>query len=250
MSMPPIQNIDTDDSIAGHERREFIRAGLMVTAAAMLPAVVSAASGSTTGAGGARAARKVLVINAHQNYPGISEGRLNRTLVGVIKEELENKGYDVRQTSIEEGYTVNEEVQKHLWADIIITQSPVFWFGAPWIYKKYIDEVFTAGMVQQSFISGDGRTADDPARQYGTGGKLQGKQFLLSLTMNAPKEVFDDRSQKLHEGRSLDDLFWATTWVYKFCGIAILPTFGAFDVMRAPQIQRDTDRLKQRLVSL
>ncbi len=249
MSTPPIQDNESDDSPAGRERRDFIKAGLVFTAAAVLPGIVSAASSSTS-AGGARAAKKVLVINAHQNYPGISEGRLNRTLVGVIKEELEKKGYEVRQTTIEQGYTVEDEVQKHLWADIIITQSPVFWFGAPWIYKKYIDEVFTAGMIQQSFISGDGRTANDPARQYGTGGKLQGKQFLLSLTMNAPKEVFDDRSQKLHEGRSLDDLSWATTSVYKFCGIAILPTFGAFDVMSAPQIQRDTYRLKQRLASL
>ena len=249
MSTPPIEDIESDVSVAGRERRDFIKAGLVVTAAAMLPGIVSAAGGGTS-AVGSRAAKKVLVINAHQNYPGISEGRLNRTLVGVIKEELEKKGYEVRQTTIEQGYTVEDEVQKHLWADIIITQSPVFWFGAPWIYKKYIDEVFTAGMIQQSFISGDGRTTDDPTRQYGTGGKLQGKQFLLSLTMNAPKEVFDDRSQKLHEGRSLDDLFWATTSVYKFCGIEILPTFGAFDVMRAPQIQRDTDRLKQRLASL
>ncbi|WP_084360473.1 NAD(P)H-dependent oxidoreductase [Hydrogenophaga palleronii] len=249
MNMPPIHDIDTDDSAAARERRDFIKAGLVVTAAAMMPGIASAAS-AAAGTRNAGVEKKVLIINAHQNYPGISEGRLNRTLVALMKDELEKKGHQVRLTAIEQGYTVDEEVQKHLWADIIITQSPVFWFGAPWIYKKYIDEVFTAGMVQQSFISGDGRTADDPARQYGTGGKLQGKQFLLSLTMNAPQGVFDDRSQKLHEGRSLDDLFWATTSVYKFCGIAILPTFGAFDVMRAPQIQRDTDRLKQRLASL
>lgn len=196
------------------------------------------------------AAKRVLVINAHQSYPGISEGRLNRTMVNVIKEELEKKGYEVRVTSIEQGYNIDNEVKKHLWADIIITQSPVYWFGAPWIYKKYIDEVFTAGMIQQSFISGDGRTPKDPTRQYGTGGKLQGKQFLLSLTMNAPRDVFDDPSQKLHEGRSLDDLFWSTTSVYKFCGIEILPTFGSFDVISAPQIQSDIERLKQRLSSL
>lgn len=248
MSTPTIHDVEFGGSAVERDRRKFIKAGLVI-AAAMVPGIVSAAAGETN-ARSARAVKKVLIINAHQNYPGISEGRLNRTLVGVIKDELEKKGYEVRHTSIEEGYTVDDEVQKHLWADIIITQSPVFWFGAPWIYKKYIDEVFTAGMIQQSFISGDGRTAEDPSRQYGTGGKLQGKQFLLSLTMNAPKEVFDDPSQKLHEGRSLDDLFWATTSVYKFCGVAILPTFGAFDVMRAPQIQRDIDRLKQRLASL
>lgn len=249
MRIQPVQDRDRDVAQTGRERRDFIKGGLAVAAATMLPGAASAA-GAGIDAGVARAAKTVLIINAHQNYPGISEGRLNRSLVDVIKDTLEKKGYDVRHTSIEQGYRVDDEVQKHLWADIIITQSPVFWFGAPWIYKKYIDEVFTAGMIQQSFISGDGRTASDPTRQYGTGGKLQGKRFLLSLTMNAPKEVFDAPDQTLHEGRSLDDLFWATTSVYKFCGIEILPTFGAFDVMQAPQIQHDIDRLKQRLAEL
>ena len=27
-------------------------------------------------------------------------------------------------------------------ADLVILQMPVNWFSAPWIYKKYVDEVF------------------------------------------------------------------------------------------------------------
>ncbi|MEI7219541.1 NAD(P)H-dependent oxidoreductase, partial [Pectobacterium carotovorum] len=115
--------------------------------------------------------KNVLIINAHQFYEGISSGSLNKALVGVIQEEMEKRGYTVKLTDIERGYDINEEVEKHLWADIIITQSPVYWFSTPWIYKKYVDEVFTAGLMQQSFLADDGRTRQDPSRQYGTGGK-------------------------------------------------------------------------------
>ncbi len=77
--------------------------------------------------------KKILVINAHQFYEGFAEGRLNKTMAGVIKEEMETKGYEVKQTYLENGYDINEEVEKHLWADMIITQAPVYWFGTPWI---------------------------------------------------------------------------------------------------------------------
>ncbi|RFU93590.1 flavodoxin family protein [Citrobacter gillenii] len=194
--------------------------------------------------------KRILVINAHQKYPGISEGRLNRSLVNLIKEEMVKKGYEVQETNIEQGYNVNDEVKKHIWADIIITQSPVFWFGMPWIYKKYVDEVFTAGMLQKSFISGDGRIADDSSRQYGSGGKLQGKKYVLSLTMNSPKQAFDDKNQKLHAGLSVDDVFHSTTAVYKFCGVDVLPIFGSYDVIQSPQVNNDMERLKKYLAYL
>ncbi|MCW2485790.1 NAD(P)H-dependent oxidoreductase [Candidatus Symbiopectobacterium sp. NZEC127] len=235
------------DTVGGvaQERRDFIKAGLVATAAAVLP-------GFATGAIGAAQPRvkNVLIINAHQTYPGLSEGALNREYVALIKNEMDKKGYRTQQTYIEKGYNINEEVQKHLWADIIITQSPVFWFGTPWLYKKYVDEVFTAGMSQQSFLIDDGRIANDPSKQYGTGGKLHGKTFLLSLTMNTPKEAFDDPAQRLYAGRSLEDLFSSTTAVYKFCGFAILPVFGSFDVIKAPQIAEDKVRLKRSLAGL
>lgn len=191
--------------------------------------------------------KNILIINAHQFYEGISTGRLNSSVVEVIKQEMEKRGSEVRLTHIEPGYDLDEEVQKHLWADVIITQSPVYWFGAPWIYKKYIDEVFTAGMMQGSFLADDGRTRQDPDKQYGTGGKMQGKKHMLSLTWNAPQEAFDDRNQVLLAGKSVDDVFACYTASYKFCGVEVLPSFSCFDVMKAPDISADFARLKQQL---
>ncbi len=194
--------------------------------------------------------KKVLIINAHQFYQGFSEGKLNEIMINVITAEMEKHGAEVKQTYIEKGYKVDEEVQKHLWADIIITQSPVYWFGMPWIHKKYIDEVLTAGLVQQSLLIDDGRTRSVPSKQYGTGGKMQGKQYMISLTWNAPREAFDNSDQYLFEGKSVDDVFIGNTANYKFCGAEILPSFSCFNIMKDANVEEDVARLKTHLAQV
>ncbi len=194
--------------------------------------------------------KKILVINAHQFYEGFAEGKLNKTMDDVIMEEMKAKGYEVKHTYIEKGYDINEEVEKHIWADIIISQSPVYWFGAPWIYKKYIDEIFTTGLVQENLVVDDGRTRKDPEKQYGTGGKMQGKQYMISLTWNAPPQAFGNKEQNLFNGKTVDDVFINNTAVYKFCGAEILPSFSCYDVMKTPDIENDIKRLKRHISGL
>ncbi len=76
------------------------------------------------------------------------------------------RGHLVVETFVERGYTPDEEVQKHLLADSVVLQTPVNWFGAPWIYKKYVDEVFNAGLAKKVLLEGDGRTRQDPSKQF------------------------------------------------------------------------------------
>ena len=194
--------------------------------------------------------KKALIIHAHQFYEGISAGALNKAMASVIQEEMELRDFEVRHSHIEQGYGVDTEVQNHLWADVIILQSPVYWFGMPWIYKKYVDEVFTAGMMKGVFITGDGRSREDSARQYGSGGLLQGRKYMLSLTWNAPAAAFGDANQALFGARSVDDVFVLKTANYKFCGMHILPAFSCHDVMKAPDIAHDTVRLRQHLAEV
>jgi modulator of drug activity B len=194
--------------------------------------------------------KHVLIINAHQFYEGISSGKLNKTMADVIRKEMEQRGAEVQETMIEAGYDINAEVDKHVWADLIILQSPVFWFGMPWIYKKYVDEVFTAGLMQQRLLSDDGRTRDDPSQQYGTGGKMQGKRYMMSLTWNAPQEAFGDPQQVLFEGKSVDDVFVSNTANYKFCGAEVLPAFSSHDVMKQADIEGDIARLREHLAAV
>ena len=194
--------------------------------------------------------KKVLIINAHQKYEGFAEGKLNQTLENVAKETLEAKGCEVKTTYIEKGYDVGEEISKHEWADLVITQTPVYWFNAPWIYKKYIDEVFTTALVQGKLLIDDGRTRSDLSKQYGTGGLSQEKKFMLSSTWNAPREAFDDKNQILLEGKSVEDALINISTVYKFCGYEILEGITSFDVMKSPQVENDIKVLKERLKNL
>jgi modulator of drug activity B len=194
--------------------------------------------------------KNVLIINAHQFVEGISPGRLNKTLVDVLTEEMTQRGYSVRYTSIEQGYQASEEVDKHMWTDIIILQSPVYWFGTPWTYKKYVDEVFMAGLLQQKMLVDDGRTRTDPTKQYGTGGKMQGKKYMLSLTWNAPKEAFGNADQYLFAGKTEDDVFIGNTANYRFCGADILPSFSCHNVVKEANVESDIARLRAHLAKV
>ena len=107
---------------------------------------------------------KILIINTHLNYPGWSEGKLNAAFMEAAEMFFKERGHEVMETFVERGFTAEEEVKKHEAADLVILQTPVNWFGAPWIYKKYVDEVFNAALSMKALLLGDGRTRTDPTR--------------------------------------------------------------------------------------
>lgn len=191
---------------------------------------------------------KILIINAHQYYP-FSEGKLNQSLAELAGIAASGAGHDVKFTTMADEWDVAAEIAKHQWADIIILQSPVNWMGVSWLFKKYMDEVYTAGMGGE-LCDGDGRHRHDPGLQYGTGGTLKGKRYMLSLTFNAPANAFDDPAQYLFEGRSVDDLFMPTHMNFRFFGMTALPTFACFDVMKNPQIEQDLQRYREHLLKI
>ncbi|HBO6281931.1 TPA: NAD(P)H-dependent oxidoreductase, partial [Pseudomonas aeruginosa] len=145
-------------------------------------------------------------------------------------------GYNVQTTVIDEEYDVNSEIDKHQWADVVIVQTPLFWMSAPWLFKKYIDEVFTAGLGGK-LAHHDGRVIDDPSQRYGSGGVEKGKKFMLSVTLNAPKYAFD--TNEFFEGKGVDGLFMWLHKVYQFNGFDSLPGFAAYDVIKNPTIEQD-----------
>ena len=104
----------------------------------------------------------VLIINAHHFYP-FSEGKLNATLVDKAATMLQAKGYDSRVITISENVDVEAELENLQWADTVILQAPSNWMGVPWTFKKYMDEVFTAGMGG-ALCAGDGRAEAEPKK--------------------------------------------------------------------------------------
>lgn len=189
--------------------------------------------------------RNVLIINAHQEYP-FSKGQLNASLVDKAKAILQQKGYQVRVVTMQDNIVMEEQLDNFTWATTIIVQSPVNWMSMPWSFKKYMDEVFSAGMMGQ-LCNYDGRTPDEPKRGYGTGGTRAGVRYMLSLTLNAPKEAFDDPREYLFEGKSLDDLMLPMHANFRFFDMAAIPTFACFDVMKNPTIEADFTRFEQHL---
>jgi modulator of drug activity B len=99
------------------------------------------------------------------------------------------------------------EIENHLWADVIILQTPVNWMGVPWTFKKY----------------------------------------MISLTFNAPHDSFNGPDQLFFEGRGVDDLFWPTHLSFRFFGMEALETFACYDVMENPDIEGDFERFKAHL---
>lgn len=64
---------------------------------------------------------------------------------------------EVKTTIIEDGYDINQELEKFSWADIIIFQAPVNWFSIPWSFKKYLDEIYLHGIFYKgSYQYGEG----------------------------------------------------------------------------------------------
>jgi len=187
--------------------------------------------------------KKILLLNGGKRFAH-SEGRYNSTLHDAAVAYLDRAGFDVKTTFIDGGYDVEEQVQKILWADVVIYQMPGWWMGAPWTVKKYLDEVFTAG--HGSLYANDGRTRSDASQKYGSGGLIQGKQYMLSLTWNAPVQAFEDPTD-FFEGKGVDAVYFPFHKANEFLGMSALPTFICNDVMKVPNIEQDVARYEQHL---
>ncbi|MBV6632300.1 MAG: NAD(P)H-dependent oxidoreductase [Alphaproteobacteria bacterium] len=188
---------------------------------------------------------KIFILNGHQPYP-FAKGELNATFINRAKTYLEAAGHEVRLTQVAEGYEVEQEIANHQWADVVIMQFPVNWMTIPWSFKEYMDQVYTAGMDGR-LCAGDGRTSDAPKANYGMGGTLTGTKYMISTTLNAPREAFDNPAEPFFEGASIDDLLLPVHLNAKFFAMAPLPTFAAYDVMKNPEIEADLARFDQHL---
>ena len=187
--------------------------------------------------------KKILLLNGGKQFAH-SDGRYNETLHDAAIAYFDRAGFDVQATFIDGGYNLDEEVAKFLWADVVIWQMPGWWMGAPWTVKKYMDEVFTAG--HGSLYANDGRTRSDASQKYGSGGLLQGKQYMISATWNAPQQAFDDPTD-FFEGKGVDAVYFPFHKANQFLGMSSLPTFLAVDVMKRPDIDSDIARYEAHL---
>lgn len=186
---------------------------------------------------------KILIINGGKAFAH-SKGALNSTLTDIAASFLRDNGHEIRETQVDQGYDIAAEVESFLWADTVIYQMPGWWMGAPWIVKKYIDDVFTEG--HGKLYASDGRTRSDASKKYGSGGLIQGKTYMLSVTWNAPVEAFTDRDDFFH-GVGVDGVYLPFHKANQFLGMEALPTFMCNDVIKQPDITGDIARYREHL---
>lgn len=190
--------------------------------------------------------KKVLVINGHQFYEGVAEGKLTKNYIDTATQFLSNNGFEVKYTHIEEGYDVSEELSKFAWADAIILQYPVYWMSVPWITKKYIDEIFSAGNNTVTYVS-DGRSREDDSKKYGSGGLMTDKKYMLSLTYNCPTSEFNNKDG-FFQGLSLDEANFAVHKVFQFCGAQPMTTYSVHDIFKGDlDLNKELDIFRKRL---
>ncbi|QDH13358.1 NAD(P)H-dependent oxidoreductase [Formicincola oecophyllae] len=187
--------------------------------------------------------QSVLILDGGRDFAH-SKGRLNHALADLAAETLQDMGFQPVITRIGTDYDLEREVERILQAAALIWQAPAWWMGVPWTVKKYMDEVFTAG--HGKVYANDGRTRSDPSKHYGSGGLLQGKHYMLSVTWNAPVQAFTDPAD-FFEGKGVDGVYFPFHKANQFLGLAPLPTFMANDVMKDPHIENDFTRYRSHL---
>ncbi|MEU9099985.1 NAD(P)H-dependent oxidoreductase [Streptomyces sp. NPDC048361] len=163
--------------------------------------------------------------------PGENDDRL---VVGSAAEEA------VRRGTLAPDITAEHD--KLAWADTLIVQFPLWWYGMPAILKGWFDRVFVRG-----FAFG---IHDSQGRQLRYGeGALAGKRAMVVVSAGAREASLGERGIN----GSLNDLLFplqhGTLW---YAGIDVVPPLlihGA-DRMDGAAYATHTDSLRRRLESL
>lgn len=180
--------------------------------------------------------KKVFIINGGQIF-GHSGGKFNSTVTNWTKEILTQQGFDIKETNINHDFDALTEVEKYKWADIIVYHFPVWWFQVPYRLKHYIDEVFTAGHNNGIYKS-DGRSRKNPAINYGTGGLMHGKKYILTSSWNAPDTAFTLPGE-FFDQRSVDDgVLFGFHKMNQFASLQLIGTFHFHDMEKGATQER------------
>lgn len=190
--------------------------------------------------------KNIFVINGGQIF-GHSGGKFNKSLLEATVAFFQgNPEFEIKSTDINHPYDLKEEVEKYKWADVIIYHTPVWWFQLPNAFKKYIDEVFTEGH-QNGIYKSDGRSAENPAINYGTGGMLHGKFYMLTTSWNAPKEAFTLPGEFFNEHSVDEGPMFGFHRMNAFTGMKPLESIHFHDVMKNDFILQDLQNYNEHL---
>jgi NAD(P)H dehydrogenase (quinone) len=133
------------------------------------------------------------------------------------------------------------EQDKLLWADAVMFQFPLWWFGFPAILKGWVDRVFAYRFAYGYKNAGN-------TYRYGDGA-LAGKRALLSVTAGGPERDYGPRGIN---GPLEHVLFPITHGTLFFPGMDVLPTFAIYGTGSIDKagVEAAKRALEQRIVRL
>ncbi|WP_052663500.1 NAD(P)H-dependent oxidoreductase [[Mycoplasma] testudinis] len=144
--------------------------------------------------------KQKLIIVAHPHY------ERSVHIKGFINEiSVRAKNTKVHILDQKGNFDVNKEQKLLLSVDVIIFAYPTWWYSAPWLLTKWIDEVFTPG-----FVSGKNGLSD-----Y----KLYQKQFALVQAVGDVQDSYAKTGHNCYNKHDLDlPLINTIRWVSTACG--------------------------------
>jgi NAD(P)H dehydrogenase (quinone) len=114
------------------------------------------------------------------------------------------------------------EVDKVKWADLIIFNFPIYWYGMPAIMKGWIDRVFISGLCY------GGR------RIYDRGG-LKGKSAMLAISLGGQAHMFGPGAVHGELEVMLQPILRG---MLAYVGLRVLPPYVAFHVPYLEEAER------------
>lgn len=141
--------------------------------------------------------KNTLVISGHTD---LSASVANKTILETIAQRLPQAEI-VRLDSLYPDFKIDAqaEQQRLLKADVIVLQFPVFWYSAPSLLERWMEETFRHGFSHGS-----------------TGDKLKGKKLVLSFTTGAPAEMYSHEGPM---GYTIDEFLPCYKATCKLCGM-------------------------------
>lgn len=139
---------------------------------------------------------------------------------------------------------VKAEIEKLLWADVLILQFPLWWFSMPAILKGWVDRVFAYGFAYGVGEHSDMRWGD----RYGEG-TLSGKRAMLIVTAGGWEEHYAPRGIN---GPIDYLLFPINHGILFYPGYAVLPPVVVYrvDSLDEAGFARAAERLRVRMRTL
>ncbi len=131
---------------------------------------------------------------------------------------------------------IQVELDRIKWADLIIFNFPIYWFGMPAIMKGWIDRVFVSGYCYGG------------KRIYDRGG-LKGKKAMLSISLGGQRHMFGPGAVHGELATLLQPI---QRGMLAYVGLEVLPPFVAYHVPYISESDRRDylEQFRQHLLTL